>query len=120
MVEKSSVFQAVTQGRYGPQFRTNHFTSRELAALAPGAASPNSLERYARLEGEFDEPAAGDARDSYGRLRVLLGSHGRGGLCQHDKDGLSTQASIIASPAGGWIEICGGSPCNAEFRRFSM
>lgn len=117
MVEKSGDIQAVTLARGVTLFRTNHFTAADFQKYNEGAMLANSVSRYSTLTGLLCGRCFEDACTV---LRKVLSSHGEGGLCQHGIMGMDTLASVILNPGEGWVEICGGRPCRAEYVRYTF
>lgn len=117
MVEKSSCYQATSMGRRITMFRTNHYLSQELGKLSGHRATENSKERMRRLEGMLEGFTFDDA---YGVLSSILKTHGTGGLCQHDREGLETWMSLVLSPDEGWVEVCGEKPCRHPYKRYHI
>jgi len=115
VIEMLPARQSVREG--GTVVACNHALAAELVPLASAAdpIRPNSERRLARL----DEVVAQRPAWSAGLLAAALRDH-EGGICQHDEDGLTTVASLIASPAGRWLRAAGGPPCESEYEHYEL
>jgi isopenicillin-N N-acyltransferase-like protein len=116
VIEKLPARQAVREGATAI-VACNHVATAGLAGLLSRTDSirANSERRLAHLE----DAVARRLEWSVADVTAILGDH-EGGICQHGADGLTTVASLVASPRGRRMWVAGGPPCEAGYEEAAL
>jgi len=117
VIEKAPSAQTLRWPADNVTFHTNHFVALSAPEeLQEGDWRPNSLKRFANLEGLTQSVE----RTPEGMMQILRDHAEEGQICQHGDAELYTMVSHILMPRERRILVAEGYPCQNEYHEFKL